>query len=459
MVSAAEPAPVRLDSIAENIRLTAGRSSGFDYLRLVLSISVVLLHSFPFSSGDAGSLDFIVPSLRPLCHLILPMFFGLSGFLVAGSLERSRTLISFFGLRVLRIVPALSIEITLSALILGPLFTNFTLHDYVADPQFRTYFLNIVGDIHFTLPGLFLHNPMPATVNWQLWTIPSELQCYAILGALAATGMMPRRILLLVVVIAGQAIWIWAGLHRPTTMLAFHNVASLSVLCLCFLTGVTFYVWRDRVPLRLSLFLAAVAVGIVLGFVPWGQLYLPLPAVYITLYLGFLDPPKLWIVRSGDYSYGIYLYGAPIQQVVAMVPELRKWYWNLMIALPAVIALAYLSWHHVEKPVTKWRSVLPKIEAWLSARFLGGADAIGNIVVEHGTRPSLRWALYLLLGIMPVALVLDAHGRAGNLLALVAFAVAAFDLAYGATIGGRGVRRSAREAEAGIEAVKGQATL
>lgn len=216
-------------------------------------------------------LDFTVPAARPFIHLVLPMFFGLSGFLVAGSLKRSRTLISFFGLRVLRIVPALSVDVVLSALLLGPLFTDFSLAHYLTDPQFRRYFLNIVGDIHFTLPGLFLHNPRAATVNGQLWTIPAELQCYAMLGALAAAGLVRRRVILLVAVFAGQALWVWVGLHRPTTMVEIHNGANVATLVLSFVTGVTFYAWRDRVPLNLPLFLAAAAAAIILAFYRRGR--------------------------------------------------------------------------------------------------------------------------------------------------------------------------------------------
>ena len=65
--------------------------------------------------------------------MIVPMFFALSGFLVAGSFERSKTLITFLGLRVFRIVPALSVEVFLSAIILGSFFTTNDLRNYLSD--------------------------------------------------------------------------------------------------------------------------------------------------------------------------------------------------------------------------------------------------------------------------------------------------------------------------------------
>jgi len=393
------------------------------------------------SYGHQTDLDFTVPAARPFIHLVLPMFFGLSGFLVSGSLERSRTLVSFFGLGTLRIVPALSVDVVLSALLLGPLLTDYSLAHYVTDPEFRRYFLNILGDIHFTLPGLFLHNPRPATVNGQLWTIPAELQCYALLGALAVAGIVRRRVILLIAVVAGQALWVWVGLHRPTTLTEIHNGANVATLVLSFVTGVTFYAWRDRVQLNLPTFLIAAAAAMILGFVPSGALYLPLPAVYVTLFLGFLNPPRTWVVRSGDYSYGIYLYGFPIQQTIAMLPILREWYLSLAIAWPAAFALAFLSWHFVEKPVGRWRSVLPRIEAWISSLLLGGSTAITDRSLDHGASPSLRWLAYLVLGLVPLGLMVDLSGQAGVLASLVVFAVATVDLSRSTS---RNPRREAK---------------
>jgi peptidoglycan/LPS O-acetylase OafA/YrhL len=111
--------------------------------------------------------------------MILPMFFALSGFLVTGSLFRTRTLTEFIALRLLRLVPALAVEVTLSAVVLGALFTSLPIGQYFSDPAFWKYFLNIAGRIHYSLPGVFQDNPIPI-VNISLWTIPYELEWYLI---------------------------------------------------------------------------------------------------------------------------------------------------------------------------------------------------------------------------------------------------------------------------------------
>ena len=153
------------ETIGQRLTATRGRTTGFDYLRAGLSISVIAFHSVLTSYGEAHTRMVWNGWWRPFIAVILPAFFALSGFLVSASLVRSKTIQEFLTLRVVRLVPALFFEVTISALILGPLLTVFTLRDYFTSRLFRAYWLNIVGYIHFQLPGLFLDNPDPNMVN------------------------------------------------------------------------------------------------------------------------------------------------------------------------------------------------------------------------------------------------------------------------------------------------------
>ena len=152
-------------------------------MRLWLAISVVFVHSPTTTNGVD---PFLTTPLNCYFRAVLPMFFALSGFLVAGSLERCKTLLTFLGLRVLRIYPALAVEVVLSAFLIGASVTTYPLHDYFTAPLLFHYLRNSFGDIHFFLPGVFNTNPWPGMVNFQLWTVPYELFCYALLTALVA---------------------------------------------------------------------------------------------------------------------------------------------------------------------------------------------------------------------------------------------------------------------------------
>src|SRR5215468_2964959 len=183
-------------TIEERLLEADGRPSGFDYMRLALALAVFMLHIPATNFGDEVQNALFLHLWRPVSAIVLPMFFALSGFLVAGSLTRCKTLVSFLGLRVLRIVPALAAEVFLSGFILGALFTTLPLRRYFFSWGLLTYFLNIVGDVQFTLPGVFYSNPHAGVVNQQLWTVPWELDCYILLAVLALVGIVRKPIIL-----------------------------------------------------------------------------------------------------------------------------------------------------------------------------------------------------------------------------------------------------------------------
>ena len=184
------------ETLADKLVQSKYRPSGFDYIRLILALSVISFHSLAITYGVAWAgaafnrNAFVTPAVKMVTVFILPSFFALSGFLVAGSLERNRSLFVFLGLRAIRIVPALSVEVFLSALLLGPLLTKLPLAEYFTNFKFRIYFLNILGIVHFQLPGVFTQNPIPNVVNGQLWTVPVEMKSYVVLAIMALLGVV-----------------------------------------------------------------------------------------------------------------------------------------------------------------------------------------------------------------------------------------------------------------------------
>lgn len=348
-------------SLEERLQATRWRPSGFDYMRVVLALGVICWHASLTSYGGTVHSWLADLVLFPLAIFILPMFFSLSGFLVAGSLERSKTFLTFLGLRVFRIMPALAVEVLLSALILGPLLTTLPLWDYFRDPQFHAYFLNVVGDIHYLLPGVFVSNPFPL-VNGQLWTVPYELACYIALTLLALTGIFQQRSWLFLSLIAFYAAQVGNTLLRTNVEM---KGAGGSTLVMSFIAGLVLYRYRERIAWSLRLFLLAGAVSVALIFVPNGVRFSALPIAYVTMYLGLRNPPRNRIVLSGDYSYGLYLYGFPVQQaIMAISPALRHWYLNLLLAIPCAIVVAAGSWWLVERPALAQRKRLKQLEEW-----------------------------------------------------------------------------------------------
>ena len=362
-----------MKSIGTTLEANRGIGPGFDLLRLILALTVVFIHCSLVDNGAAAGAFWPYDARWAVNNLPVPMFFVISGFLVAASVERL-SLDQFLVNRLMRILPALLLVVTLAALVLGPLLTEDSLPSYFSQPGFYSYFLNAAGLHHDALPGVFETNPVDE-INGSLWTIPHEVSCYILLAIIAGFGLLRRRLLVLGATIAlyGLAIGFWLidrhGLHFPmsdklTYIFVWRGAAKLVPL---FLTGTLFHLFRAEIPMSRMLGVAAgaalVAIAIV-GDPGWQDnpiiwaVTAPLFA-YVAVYLGLSAWFALPILAGLDYSYGIYLFGFPVQQtLIHFLPGIRNyWLFFLMSVVPTVI-LAALSWHFVEKPALRLKRTI-----------------------------------------------------------------------------------------------------
>jgi peptidoglycan/LPS O-acetylase OafA/YrhL len=369
MSSLSEAAAPRQMNLADKLALADFRPSGFDYMRLILALGVVAAHSVLAAHGIEAYADLYESPLRGPVRLILPMFFALSGFLVAGSLERTKTVVSFLGLRAIRIYPALVVEVLLSAFILGPLLTTVTLAEYFSNPVFHSYLWNIIGHVHFFLPGVFQYNPWPGAVNQQLWTVPYELLCYIVIATLAVMAVVKRRYL---AILGGVAMLLAYGAHRLYEGEGFFLTKPMGgeLLVASFLFGVAVFLYRHQIPWsRKAMVLSGVASVLFAGIIPYGDFLAPIAAAYFTVLLGLTNPARILLLKGADYSYGIFLYGFAIQQAFTTLGLwTHHWYVNLLFCIPLSAMFAAFSWHCVEKPALKLRKNVMAVEGWWIAR-------------------------------------------------------------------------------------------
>jgi peptidoglycan/LPS O-acetylase OafA/YrhL len=326
-------------SVRDVMASSKGHTTGFDYLRIGLAVLVVISHATLLCVDKT---DLIATPLGPFFDLVLPSFFALSGFLVSGSLVRN-SVPKFIALRALRIFPALAVETTLCALILGPAFTVLPLAEYFASPMFHRYFLNIIGDIHYTLPGLFDGE----TINLQLRTIPAELECYISLVCISLVGLIRRRWLLLALLSLATLVLTWFSFVHG--LVIAHHVMTLRVLVTSFLWGSLAFYFRDRVRMHSGLFVASIALSLLFFAIP--QLtYLSGPTVaYATVYIGLQRFPP---IPFGDLSYGVYLFHYPVgAMLIHVVDPTMHWFalffWMMVVTTP----FAALSWTLIEHPL------------------------------------------------------------------------------------------------------------
>jgi peptidoglycan/LPS O-acetylase OafA/YrhL len=352
-----------------------GFGEGFDFLRITLATGIIAWHTVQLS----GHLDLVRNSGFWLSeYMLVPMFFALSGFLVAGSSTRLSAK-NFLLNRAARIVPALVVDIFFAALLIGPLVTTLPLGAYFTDATFFRYFLNITGWIHYSLPGVFETNPSPE-VNGALWTVPFEIGCYVILTALMITGAIKRP---RVVPLLTCAVLI-GGIHLRlmTSHMAGNDHASFierlamdlfllrgSLLWPSFLVGIVLYQLRYYVPFSKMILLGLLGAGVLVSAFGDNDVLFSNPAVhalvipllgYVTVLVGLTRMPRLPGFDTGDYSYGLYLYHVPfLQLLIHYFPELwtgPQWWTLFLVGFPLSLTAAVISWHLFEYPVLKLRN-------------------------------------------------------------------------------------------------------
>ena len=344
-----------------------GLGRGFDFLRVALSIGVVTWHTTPIATGSwaEGETRF----LWIFDYSILEMFFGLSGFLIAGSALRL-TLSNFLINRSLRIVPALAVEIVLSALIIGPFFTSLPLSAYYSDIGTYQYFTNIVGLINYILPGVFSDNPLHQ-VNASLWTIPFEIGCYVIMALFISFNVLKKPLLILIfataILLAGLVVTAYGYRGHPEgvaqNVMDYLIFGRGSRLLVFFMLGIFSFLFRYRIPYSrtwcyFSIFYLFTLDAAIHKHYPFPVISLisAIPTLYIMLYIGVSKLPPMPLFRHGDYSYGIYLYGWPIMQAVrATLPIAQHPLLLWAFSMPLIILVSMLSWHFVEKPILRQR--------------------------------------------------------------------------------------------------------
>jgi peptidoglycan/LPS O-acetylase OafA/YrhL len=373
-------------SIGDVLRRSGEIGAGFDTLRLVLASSVVFIHTslrFPATvDTDMEPLWAHLPiPTWALSTAAVPLFFALSGFLLAASAEK-QSLPAFAANRALRIFPALAVEIILCACLLGPLMTNLPLSAYFSGSSFFHYFLNIGGWIHYDLPGVFLDNPRTSYVNGSLWTVPHELSVYFMLGASVWLGVFARPALLLAglagLLVVSVLVFLASsvGLNFPgqdllTQVLVTRGAARLVPV---FFMGVVLHRYRHVIPYHGGFALAGLALYAGATCVisretllsPVGVILTAPVFAYLVAWAGLSSRFSLrgrvilgvpvGLLVAGDYSYGIYLYGFPLQQSLLHVfPGEWSTIGFFIASLALAISVAALSWHWIEKPMLKLR--------------------------------------------------------------------------------------------------------
>ncbi|CAA2106426.1 hypothetical protein MBUL_03669 [Methylobacterium bullatum] len=341
---------LRATSIGDALALP---SNAFSVLRLALAVAVVVSHVFSVGSGDILDEPLKRSTGFTLGEHAVNGFFGVSGFLVAMSLER-RGPWDYVLARAFRILPGLVAATLVAALVLGPALTRLSLDAYLHDPGLWRFVQGTLTTFksNTALPGLFVDNPSRAPLG-TVWTLKYEVLCYLGLLGVGLAGLFRRGFALGLVIGLAVALALLDALNPALPK----GVETALRLPLIFASGSAFYLWRARVPRSGWLLAGLVLAAVLAQGSPLYRTVLFLAEAYGMLWLAFspvlgrpaFEPPV-------DLSYGIYLYGWPIQQSLhAFWPAAS----SEMLLLPALLltaGVAALSWKGIEEPALRLKA-------------------------------------------------------------------------------------------------------
>lgn len=305
-------------------------ANNFHAIRYMLALLVLYSHSFGLLAlPEPGLLTFTFGVLAVKC------FFALSGYLIALSCLRTANLSFYAWNRALRIFPALLIAL-------------------IASHYIGEYF------------NFFKTNPVPYIINGTVWTLSWEILCYCLCGLLWWMGLLTINSLGTIVIVS----WM-LSIFSPMTSEASIVIVPLMVL---FFSGAYIALNKKNMNLTIAgpiffvllilLCLDTKATGLTWFFSHIPFLYGPNFSTQKYQLLAFqfsLPFALIWLAYCkpviplhNDYSYGIYILGWPVQQVIVTTMHPRP-ILLFIISLVITHCLAMLSWHIIEKRALKFK--------------------------------------------------------------------------------------------------------
>lgn len=285
------------------------------------------------------------------------IFFLISGLLVTKSARESRSVKDYAVKRALRILPGLWGLMLVTVFFIGPLMTTLPLAGYFGSASPYRYLQGAFFRFGTELTGVFVDNRYPRSINNSLWSVRIEVLCYALVALSMLVGRPGFRRWSSVgalAVMSGMVLLGWGNLGGRLSILG-----SLIGVGPIFFLGAAAYEFRERVWLSIPWGIATGLAWLIVrggGEAFWALN--PLFAGYVVLVVGLhpmLTLPR--IPRDVDVSYGVYLYGFPIQQCVESLVGCA-WGWNALITWSIVLPLSLFSWVYLENPVLRMKRIL-----------------------------------------------------------------------------------------------------
>ncbi|MCW2365738.1 peptidoglycan/LPS O-acetylase OafA/YrhL [Sphingobium sp. B11D3B] len=328
------------------------RVNNFDFLRIFFAVAVVWSHSFAiyFGTEDGEPISIIFNGIYNAGNIAVRAFFCISGFLITASYIKSDSNWSYLKKRVLRIYPGYLACIFFCSFVVIPVFA--TRYDFGWRELLQTLSSSLILRGAFPPSDVFNGHPVQA-INGALWSIPFEFWCYIGVAGLGFLKVLRRRQLVLAVtilIIGCRVVLDIKGMKPGLGIIGnvFGWPYLWTAMAPCFLSGMLTFLYQDRIRRSPVWLIAAIFLPLVLATISAvaAEAVFPFTLAYVVFYAAF-GSFKLPDAKFGDWSYGTYLYGFPIQQMLLTAGLPFSLY--VCSAITGSLIAGFLSWWLVEQ--------------------------------------------------------------------------------------------------------------
>ena len=315
--------------------------NNFTPLRLALALLVVFGHfkllsgtaqpAFPFNLADAAVYSFFV----------------VSGFLIAGSYERSSTLRGYLFRRVFRLYPMYACVVLAQAVTLAIAAAQVNGVGATVAPALRYLGVNLVfaNFLQYDVGGVLDQLRVPG-LNPSLWTLKIEIGFYFVAPFICEAKRRWGWPVLALLFLASAA-YVIVFRHSGDIRIAKQLPGQLQF----FIVGMALHYYGTRWRPGF-----AVAFAVMAGFLVLWTFVPQLPPVLLPLVVGlFVAAVALWSPPLGiglDISYSVYLLHGPVLQTLLW----QHWFvdtpWMLAAVVAGVMAVSLVTEQLIERPGT-----------------------------------------------------------------------------------------------------------
>jgi peptidoglycan/LPS O-acetylase OafA/YrhL len=330
--------------------------NNFDFVRLMAALFVIIGHSVFILGLNETEYFGQILGLHAIHGSAVHIFFTLSGYLIAKSYIKNPSIKHFLRNRCLRIFPALIFSTFITFFMICPFFSSVSYGGYFMSGNSK-YLLNIFLFFdHYTMVHVFDSANDVNYVNRSLWTLKYEFSLYILVLILGVFGLLKSIIFPFLFALLTVIMFYKLSIKDCPEYFKFLYVFSM---------GIMFYWLEQRIHLNTKKVFICLCCIYILGriILPPSELrfnLLELILPLITLCFSLQNFKYIHkTARFGDFSYGIYLFGYPIQQALYVTLSntaiVKHLYVFSGLSILVTFCFAFISWHLVEKRFLRWK--------------------------------------------------------------------------------------------------------